>query len=472
MVSAAPQLATGRAALRAAVARRSPAVAAALDEEQATARARAWAARAVPDAVVDGVRVRSVLYRPDGSCSLRYVVGLAPPGQERILLVEVPRSETDVVIRPFPADPGLPTLHRALDPELMRTVLGRAVPGTGGDRAIGRCAVDVVRYPRQGRCVLRYRLSVGAGGPGELRHPVVFGKVYADDTAPAAASGLRLLRRELAARPGHSGVTVPRPLAVVPSLRLGLVEAVPGRPLLPGLVKASCRPDGAFPAPDPGAVSSAVRAAARTAAAVHACRIPGGPLPVRDLPGELAGTEREVSLLEPVWPEIAERLRPAVARARRLSGEHPRPTAVAGWPLAPVLAHGDFTPGQVLLDGSGDAALVDVDTLCVAERALDVGRFLAYLHVTGIRRSRAAWPVLADLTALFVESYLDACPPGEDGPAPGPAARRHFLERTAAHHGLALAGIGVSACRQLKDDRLAAVLEVLDAGSEWMRGVA
>jgi hypothetical protein len=197
--------------LRAAVARRSPTVAAALDEEQAAVRARAWAAREVPDSVVDAVRVRSVLYRPDGGCTLRYRVRLSPAGRERILLVEIPPAATDVVIRPFPADPGLPTLQRALDPDLMRGVLGRAIPGTGGERAIGRCAVDVVHHPRQGRCVLRYRLSLGAGGPGELRHPVVFGKVYGDDSAGAAALALRLLRHGLANLPDHVRFVVPQP---------------------------------------------------------------------------------------------------------------------------------------------------------------------------------------------------------------------------------------------------------------------
>jgi hypothetical protein len=472
MATAGTEVEIGGGSLLAAVARRSPTVAAALDEGQAAARTRAWAARAMPDSVVDAVHVRSVLYRPDGGCTLRYLVRLSPRRQERTLLVEVPPAATDVVIRPFPDDPGLPTLHRALDPDLMRKVLGRAVPGTGGDRAIGRCAVDVVHHPRQGRCVLRYRLSLGAGGPGELRHPVVFGKVYGDDTAGTAASALRLLRQGLANLPDHARFVVPQPLAVLPSLRLGLVEAVPGRPLLPDLVKASCAPDASSPASAPGALSSAVGTAARTAAAVHACSASGVPLPVRDFTSELAATERDITLLQPVWPEVAARLRPAVTRALEVTGHRQRPGASGGWPLAPVPAHGDFTPGQVLLDGPGRAGIVDVDTLCVAEPALDVGRFLAYLHVTGIRRSQGAWSVLEDMTARFLESYLEARPPSGGGTVSAAGSRRLFLERTAAFHALALGRIGASACRQLKDARLAAVVDVLDTGSAWMRGVA
>jgi aminoglycoside phosphotransferase (APT) family kinase protein len=187
---------------------------------------------------------------------------------------------------------------------------------------------------------------------------------------------------------------------------------------------------------------------------------------VRDLSGELATTERDLTLLQPVWPEDAARLRPAVARALAWVGDHSPSGSSAGWPLAPGLAHGDFTPAQVLLDGSDRGGIVDVDTLCVAEPALDVGRFLAYLHVAAVRRSRTAWPVLADMTALFLESYLDERLPSGPGTATG--ARRLFLERVAVFHALALARIGTSACRQLKDDRLAAVLEVLDARSAWM----
>jgi hypothetical protein len=449
--------------LGAAVSRRSPLVTAALDAEHAWARARAWAQRALPDAVIDAVDVRSVLYQPDGGCTLRYRVRVAPRGREHVLLVEVPRSG-DIVARPFPADPGLPTLPRALDPVLMRAVLGRVVPGTGGDRGIGRCAVDVVHHPRRGRCVLRYRLSPGAGGPGELRHPVVFGKVYRDDTASAAASALRVLRAGLPLLPDRGRIGVPEPLAVVPSLRLGLVEAIAGRPLLPDLVKAAC--DLGAPDPEP---PSAIRAAAQVAAAVHACGPGASRFPVRDLAGEQAATERDLGLLEPVWPEAAARLRRGVAHA--LAAEAIDPPA-SGWPVAPGLAHGDFTPGQILLDACGGAALVDVDTLCLAEPALDVGRFLAYLHVTGIRRSPTAWPLLAGLTATFLETYLGAGTPPGGASVPAPGARRLFLERTAAYRALSLARLGASACWQLKDDRLGAVVDVLDAGNDWMGSAA
>ena len=157
-----------------------------------------------------------------------------------------------------------------------------------------------------------------------------------------------------------------------------------------------------------------------------------------------------------------------MARALDGTGGHPHRTEPAGWPLAPVLAHGDFTAGQVLLDGP-DRRGSSTSTPSASRAALDVGSFLAYLHVTH-PPIRTAWPALADMTALFLEAYSDACPAYGKGTAAG--ARRSFLERTTAYHALALGRIGASACRQLKDDRLAAVMDVLDSGNAWTRSVA
>jgi aminoglycoside phosphotransferase (APT) family kinase protein len=465
VTTAAPLAAAVGESLRAAVARRSPLVAGALDPEQALARARAWAAQTVPDATVDAVRVRSVLYRPDGSCTLRYHVRLSSPGPERLLLVQVPASGADVEVAAFPADPGLPTLRRALDPTLMREVLGRVVPGTGGDRAIGSCAVDVVRYPREARCVLRYRLAIGAGGSGELRHPVVFGKVYGDASAAGTAEALRFLRAGLRVLPGPLRIDVPQPLAVVPPLRLGLTEALPGRPVLPELLKRSCDAGGAA---DPR-LTETVGAAARAAAAVHACDASGARLPVRDLASERAAVEGDLAALELVWPRVAADLRRRVAAAVEAIAE---PGPGTGWPVVPVLAHGDLTPGQVLVDPAGGVGIVDVDTLCVAEPALDLGRFLAYLHVAGVRRSAAAWPLLEDLTAVFLATYLDVHVPSVAATGVEADARRKLLARTAAYRVLALARLAASACRQLKDDRLGAVVDVLDGDDGWMGSVA
>jgi aminoglycoside phosphotransferase (APT) family kinase protein len=348
----------------------------------------------------------------------------------------------------------------------MREVLGRVVPGTGGERAVGRCSVDVVRYPRAGHCVLRYRLTQGAGGAGELRHPVVFGKVYgAASAAATTAAALRFLRAGLRGLPDSLRIAVPQPLAVVPPLRLGLTEAIPGRPALPELLKRSCDAGGGADA----RLAETVAAAARAIAAVHACDPSGSRLPVRDLVVERAAVDRNLTWLEPVWPGVAAYLRRRAAGALGAMGEYGPGN---GRPVGHVLAHGDLTPGQVLLDASGGAGLVDVDTLCVAEPGLDLGRFLAYLHVAGLRRSAAAWPLLIDLTGVFLTAYLDERVTSAAATGVEANARRLLLARTGAYRDLALARLGARACWQLKDHRLGAVVDALDVGDEWMGSVA
>jgi hypothetical protein len=473
-VAAHPALEPAVEALAAAALQRTPLLRQALGDGPALTRR--WVAASAPDASVAGVQVGSVLYRPDGSATLRYEVRLcgARP-RTRTLLVTVPRSGSDVVVRPFPADPGLPTLARAVDPALMRALLSRVVPGTGRDRAVARCTVDVVHYPRSDRCVLRYTLLPGAAGVGEVRHPTVFGKVYAGGSAAAAAAtALHVLRGGTRDRAGGGQLVVPQPLAVVPSLRLGLATAVPGRPLLPRLLRSAVEAGSAAPGAGPWTLAGSVEAAGRVLAAVHRCAVPGSRLlPVRDLDGERERAAAQLRALGTVWPEAAGALhrRLGVALAGDLSGCHLHPPAGTGL----VTAHGDFTPGQLLLGDRAEVALVDVDTLCRADPAMDLGRFLAYLHVAALRRAAGSWPLLERLTGVFLGAYLDAVEAGPDeegAAAAAPGARAALLARTAAFRALALTGLGASACWQLKDRRLGAVLDVLDVGQDWMRRVA
>jgi aminoglycoside phosphotransferase (APT) family kinase protein len=262
--------------------------------------------------------------------------------------------------------------------------------------------------------------------------------------------------------PDGGGVTVPRPLAVIPPLRLGLAEAIPGVPLLPRLVRSAFSADGPSES-DRRALTAATTSAARLAAAVHRCPLGAGSLPERNLAGERAAVERELALLEEVWPDVAAHLGRGVSDLLSTL-DVGRPVGEGGWPSTPVLAHGDLTPGQVLLDDTGKVGLVDVDTVCVAEPAADLGRFLAYLHVSGVRRSRTAWPLLTELTARFLEAYVD----GSGAGAPVGDACDDLWTRVAAYRALTLARVGASTCWQLKDGRLAAVIDVLDAGNDWM----
>jgi aminoglycoside phosphotransferase (APT) family kinase protein len=131
-----------------------------------------------------------------------------------------------------------------------------------------------------------------------------------------------------------------------------------------------------------------------------------------------------------------------------------------------VVCHGDFTPAQLLLQDGVIRGLVDFDTVCWADPALDVGRFLAHTDLaiakaTGDTSGASAGP-LAD---SLLRGYLDAAPDAFAGGRPP-------LPRIAAYRGLSLARSALRACRQLKTTRAELALSVLRTADSWMKGVS
>jgi aminoglycoside phosphotransferase (APT) family kinase protein len=431
MSTTTPARTTGRGAaaehLVDALRRRVPAVDVLLDPDRSLATARAWAATHRPGDTVVEVRVGDVLYRADGTVTLRCAVRLRP-GPDATLLVRV-APDGAVSAAPFPHDPDLPTLPQALDPVAMTAVLGRLVPGVGRQRGLARCRVQVVHHPREGACVLRYELFPGAAGAAELRHRVVYAKVSPDAEATRrAADALRAV--------GSAGVPagrlrLPRLLGVDPALHLHLLDAVPGGALVP-------RERGAD-VPTVG-----VLAAGRALAALHAGH-PRWPLEARR-GDDLSRLRADLAVVARVWPAVAAEVSRAVAPAVR--------AAESSTPAPAVVCHGDLTPSQVLLHDTG-TALLDLEGAAWGEPASDVGRFLAYLDARcALDAPAGTRPPSSPAGGVFVAAYADA------GGAVGgdPAA---FLARVGLYRATSLARMALSAARRLKDERLAVALHLL-----------
>ena len=191
-MAAAPVAETVRAPLRAAVDRRSPLVASALDPGR-RGRGRNPRCRARPSRTC---ACGSVRYRPDGGATLRYRVRLAPsgrgtgPARRRAGL----RSATSSCgrSRPIPACPRCPArstrcscggCSAGSSPAPAESGPSAAAPSTSSTtrgRDAACCATGSPRVPVA-------RVSCGI--------PSLFGKVYADPAAPAAAAAaLRVLR--------------------------------------------------------------------------------------------------------------------------------------------------------------------------------------------------------------------------------------------------------------------------------------
>ena len=124
----------------------------------------------------------------------------------------------------FPADPGLPQLKIASDPELMREMFrGHLSPLTGRVYHIQDCLLSWIRYLRGVRCMLQYTLRLVEPGTGRERSQWVSGVIYAEDRAE------RIWRKLRAAHPEQE---VPQafltfePVSFIPDLSM-LVQVFP-----------------------------------------------------------------------------------------------------------------------------------------------------------------------------------------------------------------------------------------------------
>jgi aminoglycoside phosphotransferase (APT) family kinase protein len=120
-----------------------------------------------------------------------------------------------------------------------------------------------------------------------------------------------------------------------------------------------------------------------------------------------------------------------------------------------VLSHGDYTPGQVLFDGVRPG-LLDFDTVCRAEPALDLGQFLAYLRLAV---TKEAGPDGApDLEAGLVDRFLDGY---ATAAGLSPRADRSLRTRVSVYEQISLLRVALHSFYKLKPRRLELVLRLL-----------
>jgi hypothetical protein len=334
-------------------------------------------AAAFDGSAVRSPRRRDTKYRPLRRCEASYDVELvAPDGARRHSIGVVTLTEEGVAARRFDDDPGLPSLAEALDPERMAARLAGPVPGLTG------CEPSPVRYKPGARCVLRYRLATAAG-PREL-----FGKLLAGGVDDQLATVAAL-------RAAAGGADLPAVLPVTAAWAdLGLL-------VQPAVEHSAELHERAF---DP-AVPEAERlrllhAAGRGLAALHGTGLPGVPLVTQaDDLAELRGYLAPVGQVDPPLGERYAAVLDQVGAAGQAGAAQPVATG-----------HGAMRTDQFLIDGdAGGLVLIDLDGVCLAEPARDLGNLLAYLDWKAIRRpADAAWVERAG--AAFLAGYATGRP--------------------------------------------------------------
>jgi hypothetical protein len=354
-------------------------------------------------------------------------------------------SELCLVLHAFPLDPGLPGLVHATDPGELVTMLGPVLTSGTPGLVLEDGRAEVVRY-RPSSCVLRYELAWHLPATRRSLKQVVYGKVTGDDRGRLVGPAVTALRQSGDGGPARLPFLVPRFQAYLPDLALALVDAVPGTPLLPALIRAggATGADAALARSTP-TPESAVQACARIAAVLHRSAIPVGAR--RTLRDEIEQVRTGIAALAPLAPGLAASLDRHVGALGGIGLDPPG----RSW-----VAHGDFRPSQVLFDGP-TTGLVDFDTVCLAEPALDLGEFTAHLAVVAARPGHVVPSPRGpgdDLEGVFLREYLRRA---------GEAASDVLPARVAAYRTVALTRLALRSWSRFRPERLRAVMGLLDA---------
>ncbi len=318
--------------------------------------------------------------------------------QARAAQVELQQSgvllarDIGLSIQVFPVDVGLPTLVTCCNTTSQSPVfevLQTAAQVQLCDPAwcLISAGAEPVHYKPASRCVIAYHLQLEhrqGNGEASQRTLTLFGKVYTD---LEQARNIQLSQQQLYEEQKEKGEIplLPRPLGMVDAPGLVLTEAVQvgnenkqhvherwgvlrtGTHALQPQFERGCG----------GAITRVIipdeelRLTAQVLARLHNSSVHLG----KDIPRTGASEAKRVreraSLLAGQNPGLAEELqRLAQQLASRL--ETLRPGAY-------FPAHGGFKPSQLLFH-SQHVFVVDFDGFCLADPALDVGCFLAYLH--------------------------------------------------------------------------------------------
>jgi hypothetical protein len=315
--------------------------------------APAFVADAVGAGDPERAAVEYVRWRPGRSCTVLWAF---PRDDAAPLRVSGRLAAGRLELEVFPLDDRLPGLPFAADAARVGAAIG-----------IDLADAVVVAYKPTRRCVLRY---TDASGRTRL-----FGKVFRDDRGAPMPAWFAALRGQLARW------ELPAPVGYLAEPRLLLFEAVRGATELSQLLRGG----------DATAAVEAVRRVAGGMAEFRAAAVEG--LAVVTPDDILRPLVRGARELEPVGPDAARAVAARLEELARLATElEPEPR---------VLAHGAFRAGQLLVRDER-VVVLDLDSLCAAGAAHDVGCFLAGLDLSATRSPRLR-PIAARCETAFLD---------------------------------------------------------------------
>ncbi len=352
----------------------------------------------------------------------------------------------NMVVYAFPIDGELPTLIGATDQRRMTEVLSETLPEVlAGQLTIQDVRMVPINYARRYRCVMRYQIECLAPG-NKLQRRAVYGKVATDTQGALIAPVIAALRERVQGNRNGYQFNIPRSLGFRPDLQLSLLEAIPGTPQINQLLKA--RFGGTDLPAGELTLDRALDACAQIANTLHRSNIGLGRR--RTLDDDLTGLRRDIREVQRVAPELGAQFQAKLERIESYAEESDA--------LLPRFCHGDYTYAQVIFDGTR-SGLVDFDTVCQAEPALDLGQFLAYLRAAAHKARKAAasdtTPIGVQLGEHFLDAYIAAA-----GDQIEDAERLRI--RVSVYEVVSLMRMALHSWQQLKATRLENAIAVLE----------
>jgi hypothetical protein len=369
-------------------------------------------------------------------------------GREEIAPFDTPVTSIEslhMAVHAFPIDGELPTLMGATDRQRLVAILQDALSEAEQQpHPVEECRVELVDYGRQHRCTLRYHTS-GPGANGSAHKQLVYGKLTGDGSGAFARPISAALRERVRGNTSGFYFNVPQVLAWRPDLQLSLLEAIPGEPRMADAVKARLRDKpiavGAL------SLEEMIDACARIAAALHTSGIQlGRP---RSLDDELTSLHHGISHIQRISPELGMRLEAWLDWLTSFASHSD--------PLPACFNHGDFTHGQLLFDGT-TSGLVDFDSVCQAEPALDLGQFLTYLRITSLKSQltpSATRTLVKQLGERFMRSYIEAVDERVGDPA-------QLQIRVSVYKAISLLRRALRSWQKFKPSRIEAAITLLE----------
>lgn len=310
-------------------------------------------------------------YQPGVRCTATYTLRQERPGQApRQTIGVVDCTPTGLHYRSFTQDEALPWLTAATDPTVMAARLATlATEATNAPSQPATWHITPIRYRPGERCAFQYSRQSASGAHA------YFGKLLRQPNSQrmAALPWLHTLAQQETTLP-H----LPCSLAYWPDLHLLIQPAINGAEFH-AVVFDKAQP-----------VAQRVQwfhQMGAKVAALHA--MPPLDLPLRTLADEWPELLAAQPLIEQIWPALAPDYATTVTALMATAPLLPTVT--------PVVCHGALRTDQFLLSQVGphtlaeaELLLIDLDTLCLADPACDLGNCLAYLTWKAMRQPRHA----------------------------------------------------------------------------------